>query len=44
MIRTETISPNALKIAPSKKLTEADFEGLAPQVDDAITIAPPAGL
>ena len=36
MIRTEAISPNALKIVPSKKLTEADFEGLAPQVDATI--------
>ena len=42
MIRAEAISPNVLKIIPSKKLTEADFEGLAPQVDAIIaTLAGP---
>ena len=37
MIKTEAISPSALKIIPSEKLTEADFHGLAPQVDAIIS-------
>jgi hypothetical protein len=36
MIKTEAISPIALKIVPSEKLTEADFLGLAPPVDAII--------
>jgi SpoIIAA-like len=37
MIKTEAISPSALKIVPSEKLTEANFQGLAPQVDVLIS-------
>ena len=37
VIKTEAISPSALKIIPSEKLTEADFHGLAPQVDAIIS-------
>ena len=37
MIKTGAISPSALKIIPSEKLTEADFHGLAPQVDAIIS-------
>jgi hypothetical protein len=36
MIETEAMSPCALKIVPSKKLTEADFQGLALRVDPLI--------
>jgi hypothetical protein len=36
MIKTEAMSPCALKIVPSEKLTEADFHGLAQQVDPMI--------
>ena len=36
MIKTEQISLSALKIVPSEKLTEADFQGFAPQVDAMI--------
>jgi hypothetical protein len=36
MIKTEAISASALKIVPSEKLTEADFQGLTPQVDATI--------
>ena len=37
MIEAEAMSPCALKIVPSEKLTEADFHGLAPQVDAIIS-------
>jgi hypothetical protein len=37
MIKTEAMSPCALKIVPSEKLTEADFHGLAQRVDPMIT-------
>jgi hypothetical protein len=33
MIKTEAISPCALKIVPSEKLREADFHGLVQQVN-----------
>jgi hypothetical protein len=36
MIKTEAMSPCVLKIIPSEKLTEADFQGLAKQVDPMI--------
>ena len=36
MIETEAMSPCALKIVPSEKLTEADFQGLALRVDPLI--------
>jgi hypothetical protein len=37
MIKTEAMSPCALKVVPSEKLTEADFQGLAQRVDPMIT-------
>src|SRR6516225_9629838 len=37
MIETEAMSPCALKVVPSEKLTEADFQGLAQRVDPMIT-------
>ena len=36
MIEAEAMSPCALKIVPSEKLTEADFQGLALRVDPLI--------
>ena len=36
MIKTEAISPCALKIVPSEKLREADFHGLVQQVNPMI--------
>ena len=37
MIKTEAMSPCALKITPSEKLRESDFHGLAQRVDPMIT-------
>ena len=36
MIRLELLSSNAFRLAPSGKLTEDDFGGLAPMIDAAI--------
>jgi hypothetical protein len=36
MIQTEAISPRVLKIVPTEKLKEVDFDALAPQVDAMI--------
>jgi hypothetical protein len=44
MIKTEEISPCALKIVPSENLSEADFHGLAQQVNPMIAKCGQVGL